>query len=142
MIFLSVFMAFTNKETVGFFYQAPVIGEGVIAWLRQGLGHLGDSGEIAIAGPESPAEDTPSLETSLHSVSVYSNPMRMHANIVLDAGLKSDSGSLMEKHYRGEGDVFEWTASRSEMMEALNEALANVIREMRRDIAGVCEKKE
>lgn len=128
----------SNTETIGHLYQAPVLADGVIEWLSEGLKSLRDSKEFVLAASGSSSVKIYQLEIAVQRVSVYVNPMRVHGTVVLDARLPAGPETFTERRYRGEGDVFAWTDSAGELMEALNLALTDVVKEIKRDLRSAC----
>jgi hypothetical protein len=128
----------SNTETIGHFGPAPVLADGVVGWLTEGVNHLGDSGEIAWGDAGSSSEKAPRLDIALRRVSVYDNPVRLHATVVLNARIQSNADSPTDRLYRGEGDRMDWTGSTSELLEALNLALTDVLQNMKGDLVAAC----
>jgi len=128
----------SNTETIGHFGPAPVLADGVVAWLTEGVNHLGDSGEIALSDAGSSSEKAPRLEIALRRVSVYDNPVRLHATVVLNTRVQYTADSSADRLYRGEGDRMDWTGGTSELLDTLNLALTDALRKVKSDLVTAC----
>lgn len=139
---VSIIDARSNTETIGRLRQAPVLADGLVEWFSEGLSRLGKPGQsvLTAAGPfEGKALQ---FDIAIRRVAVYDTTVRLHATLVLNARIQSATDPPTERLYRGEGDMMSWTGSKTELLDVLNLALTDVLKQIKADLLAICSPVE
>lgn len=128
----------TNTNDLGDLGRPIHAGFDLQQWISNGLNSLNNLPPSDPVAPAAGEATTIDLHAGLRNAYIRSVATSKCTNVVLTIRYLLDNRPLAEKTYRGLVTCINWIGSENEIKDSFNEALAQIVQSVSRDVSGYC----
>ena len=132
-----------RKNDLGLVGSRVVSTEDLLPWLQQAFETLNNaSARTSSSGVEASSRRLVRLNASLKKLYVHTLLSSISANVLVAVSYAVDAGPLDSRLYRGTETGVNWTGSADSVSELLDDALADIIKNIRTDLMSLCRAQK